>query len=294
MFDSHTHLVSDELYNDLDFFLQNFSERGGIGLLNVGYNFDSIFRALEIAQKYSHSQIPQIYTTIGLHPDLFSKSSRDPNKIDNMEALNAALRKFEQIFNENLTRLTAIGETGLDYHAILHDETLSFEEKERSKEMQKISFRKHLELSAKHNLPLTIHTRDNQNEDFTITDTIKCVCESEIGKLRGCFHSYTGQIEYVEEILDLGFYIGVNGICTYPKAENVREIVRKTPLEKILLETDAPYLPPQSIRNNKKLSYRMGQPSDIFEIAKVVGEIKGISQEKILKQNEENFKELFL
>lgn len=293
MCDSHTHLVADEIKQDLEFFIRNFGESGGEALLSVGYSIETNLDALEIGARFKNSSV-KVLTGIGMHPDCFVPNSFTPNQYLTAEQTAHALRRYEEIFNENLNNLAAVGETGLDYHNLIHDETLTFEQKELSKELQKTSFRKHLELAQKHSLPLSIHTRDNQGEDFTIVDAIKCVCEYQVGQLKGCFHSYTGDIKYVDEILDLGFYIGVNGICTYPKADNVREIVKKVPLERILLETDAPYLPPQSIRNNRKLNYRLGQPADIAEIEKAVAEIKRVSVEKVQAHNKENFTDLFV
>ncbi|MBU1119936.1 TatD family hydrolase, partial [Patescibacteria group bacterium] len=109
----------------------------------------------------------------------------------------------------------------------------------------------------------------------------------------GSFHSYTGDISFIEDILALGFYVGFNAIITYPSGENVREILKDVPLERILFETDGPLLPPQSVRKNKKIKEKFGQPADVREIMEVAAEIKGVSMEKLESITDENYTTLF-
>jgi TatD DNase family protein len=127
-----------------------------------------------------------------------------------------------------------------------------------------------------------------------IEDTLRIVSQIGKGKLRGSFHSYTGDGKYVKEILDLGFHIGANGIVTYPSAQNIRDLVLKLPSERILIETDCPLLPPQSVRRNKKLEIRYGQPSDVKEILDYIAKLKGVEFSEMEKVTDKSFSDTFL
>jgi TatD DNase family protein len=161
-------------------------------------------------------------------------------------------------------------------------------------EAQKMSFRRHLEIALKLNKPLTIHSRDPKGETVCTEEVLKMVSEVGKGKLRGSFHSYTGETKYVKEILDLGFHIGVNGIVTYPSAQNVRDMVMTVPNDRILFETDCPLLPPQSVRENKELEINYGQPSDVKEILEFVAKLKEVDPQELEKVTDRSFTELFL
>ena len=127
-----------------------------------------------------------------------------------------------------------------------------------------------------------------------LEDVLRVVAQEGRGQLRGSFHSYTGDIDSLKEVLDMGFYIGFNGIITYKSGENVRDILKQVPLEKILFETDGPFLPPQSVRKNKKLEEKYAQPKDIKEIIETACEIKNVSYEKMETITDENYERLFV
>lgn len=293
MTDSHTHLTEDQIYNDLDSYIKRFIDSQGIGLLNVGHNPESNLLSIKLAKKYKNHPKLKYKSAIGLHPQLFCSDAHYPQKILSNESLSKHLRQYEELLDTNLQLIDAVGETGLDYYRLFDDNSLSIEQKEQCVELQKLSFRKHVELAVKHNLPLTIHIRESFGQSRAANDAIKIICELGKANIRGCFHSFTGEINQLETILRLGFYIGFNGIITYKSADNVRELLRVTPIDRILLETDAPYLPPQSIRSNNSLLIKHGQPSDISEIARAAALIKEIKVEKLIEESDRNFFALF-
>lgn len=292
MIDSHAHLVDNTLDTILDELLQNFSNQGGCAVLNVGHNPDTNLKVLAQAQKYKMHPV-KLYCAVGLHPELFSPNSLDASKYLDYEETTFALNRFTKFVELNLEKIDALGETGLDYYNFFIDGTLPVDQQEKSRELQLLAFRKHCELALKYNFPLSIHVRDRADSDLAIEDALKVISEVGKGSLTGSFHSYTGNIHYLDDILNLGFYIGINPIITYRNAENVREICAKLPLERLLLETDTPWLPPHEIRNDKKLGYRKGQPADIYIMSQKIAEIKLTTVETILQVAKDNFERCF-
>lgn len=294
MTDSHTHLTSEEIFPEVDRFIQNFVDGGGTALLNVAHNLESINQSLELHRKYRNDPRFDYHTSLGLHPDNFSANSFYGKTFGTYESARQILSKFKEWVSTNIEDLSAIGETGLDYYRFPYDESLSAEQISTTYELQKLAFRTHLEIADEYKLPLTIHTREIAGESRCIEEALKIVSEVGEGRLTGSFHSYTGDKKHVEDILNLGFYLGFNGIVTYSNAENVRDILREVPIDRVLLETDAPFLPPRKVRSNKKLMVRHGQPADIAEIAEAVAEVKALTYEEVLRITSDNFKALFI
>jgi TatD DNase family protein len=202
--------------------------------------------------------------------------------------------EFEKKFEKNISKVKAVGETGLDYYQFNLNQNILRTQQEELQEIQKLSFRRQIALAKKHHLPLSIHARDIQGRKDTVRDVLRILVEEGKGEVKGSFHSYTGDISFVEDILALGFYVGFNAIITYPSGENVREILKQVPLNRILFETDGPFLPPQSVRKNQSLKEKFAQPADVREIMEVAAEIKEVSMEKLESITDENYKTLFL
>lgn len=282
MTDSHAHLMMSPIIENLDGILQNFSANGGKHIVNATYDIESIHQAIKIHNKTIGTYGNLIITALGIHPETFFEQNDFKKQITTFDEARKVLIEFEQLVKDNIDIVKFIGETGLDYHMFSRYEGVKIkgEQIEYSKEIQKLSFIRHLELAIKHNLPVTIHCRDKSGEDDAIKDALKIICEVGKGKIKGSMHSYTGELKYVNDIVDLGLYIGFNPIITYKNAVNVREIVNKIPVERIMLETDCPLLP---LRIKGATKY--GQPSDIVEVAKVISEIKNIPAEVILKNS---------
>jgi TatD DNase family protein len=290
MYDSHSHLTHEPLLNIYKEAVDNFESIGGKGIVNVGYDLESNYKVLEIFDSLKSITKLTIFNAIGLHPELFNPITDFQKVYLSYKEQKRLLNHFEKLLHINVEKISVIGETGLDYHLLFEKEKqLKSDQIELSIELQKFSFRRHVEFSRELSKPITIHTRDVPGQTRAIEDAIQIISECGKCKGTGSFHCYTGNPEYIKEIVDIGFYIGFNGIITYPKANNVRKLLETTPLENILFETDAPLLPPQNVRSNKKSPIRFGQPSNILEIIKTASEIKGITTEKMIQISNDNF-----
>lgn len=291
MHDSHIHLTTEPLYSYREHAIDNFIKNSGKYILNTSNNIESCLEVLKIFKEYKFKYPNLIQNAIGIHPqECISKDTFD----DNFNIVQNDIKELKNIIEENIENIDAIGECGLEYYNLLNNNMFSFDEKEKIIEVQKIAFREQTNLAKEYNLPMTIHVRDEMESDYCTKDMLNILVSEGKMQIKGCMHCYVGKEKYLEDFLDLGLYIGFNAIITYKSGENVRELVKKTPLDKILLETDAPFLPPQNVRKDKKRVINFGQPTDILEIAKVVGEIKGIKTEKVIEKTTENYKQVFL
>ncbi len=290
MHDSHIHLNLSPLDSNLDEVVLNFKRMGGRHILSQTTDNVDIDVTMALAERYQEI----IEVAIGLHPTIFEEITLQKGIKDNIyEISQKYLQEWEQLFYKNREKIKAVGETGLDYYQFNIPKNISTETISQLKEIQKLSFCKHIALATKYNLPMSIHARDTQGESESVKDALRLVAQEGKGKLRGSFHSYTGDIKYLQDILDLGFYIGFNAIITYKSGENVREILKQVPLDRILFETDGPFLPPQSVRKNKNIKEKFAQPSDVREIMEVAAGIKKISVEELEKVADENYEKLF-
>jgi len=202
------------------------------------------------------NRFPDVYGSVGFHPH---------------EALSLTSDLEERIIQlaREQNKLIAIGETGLDYHYMYSP----------AKVQQQV-FRKHLEIAEMLNLPLILHTREAETDTMNI---LKDFSERPIGVA----HSFTGSFEMARKLVDLGWYIGINGIVTFKNAEDLREVVRWLPLDKLLLETDSPFLAPIPFRG------KPNKPAHIPSIANFVSELKKIPIEKIAEETSKNAQKLF-
>lgn len=289
MHDSHTHLTLEPLNNNYVDSVKRFRNAGGRYLLNVSYDYESIEEVIAQHRELSAKFPGLAYMALGLHPELIGVDTQDPFKFaqQGVEYMKDHIKTYRK-------KVSAIGEIGLDYFHISKEVGLDPEKKAEIIEAQKSLFTGQLEIALKENLPVTIHTRDVRGENDCIKDALSIVATIGKGKLRGSFHSYTGDIKMLEDILALGFYIGFNGILTYPSGENVRDIARVVPNDRLLLETDAPLLPPQNVRSDKSREIRHGQPEDVKEILESLAAIKGMSVETLETLSDKNFEDLFL
>lgn len=287
MHDSHVHLTTQPLLDYLERALENFVNQGGKYILNCANDLESSFEVLDIFENYKLKYPNLIQNSIGIHPEAFHPDNKEKDVYDQIAHL-------KEILKNNHKNIHSIGETGLEYYNLLNRSDIDFDKREEAIENQKTSLREHIKLALEYNLPMTIHSRDEKDSDFCTKEIINIITTEGKVTLRGAMHSYVGEQKYLDQILELKLCIGFNGILTYKSGDNVRELVKKTPIENILLETDAPFLPPQSVRADKKKAIRFGQPADILEIAKAVAEIKNIKIEKVFKITNENYERLFL
>lgn len=291
MHDSHIHLNLSPLQENVEQVINDFQKQNGKHILTQSTDLLDYKENLDISQRYP--DIVQL--ALGLHPTVFEEYTIQRNIIKDIQKKSLKMVvEFEEIFEKNIKNISAVGETGLDYHQFNNNQTVDEDIKEELCEIQKISFTKHIQLALKHNLPMSIHARDMNDCSDCLKDVLRVVAQEGRGQLRGSFHSYTGDIDSLKEILGMGFYIGFNGIITYKSGENVRDILKQVPLERILFETDGPFLPPQSVRKNKKLEEKYAQPKDIKEIIETACEIKNVSYEKMETITDENYERLFV
>ena len=224
-----------------------------VWLINVGVDYETSKKAVEIAQKYDKG----VYAAVALHPHNVDKEEFDKNK-------------FKKLAKKS--KVVAIGETGLDYMFCENDKKIQ--------ELQKKVFIKHLELAKKLNKPVIIHCRRLFPE---ILEILK-IYHPKL-KTKGVLHCYMGRWSYAQQYLEMGFYIGLNGLITY--ARDYDKVIRNTPLERILIETDAPYLTPIPHRGERNL------PQYVKYVAEKIAEIKKISFEKVADQTTKNARKLF-
>lgn len=294
MHDSHIHLAMEPLKSNINEIIHNFIQTGGKHILTQGTDIEDFEDNFEIADRINtmHKNIVQV--AIGLHPTYFEEITVLKNlQNDIYERYQKEIKRFENIFTKKKGKISAIGECGLDYYQFSLNKTYSNDIKEQLREVQKMALRKEILLAKENSLSMSIHSRDILESNDCINDTIRIIAEEGKGTIKGSFHSYTGNIDQLNQILDLGFHIGFNAIITYKSGDNVREILKHTPIERILFETDGPFLPPQSVRKNKKIREKFAQPSDIREIMKVACEIKNINMEKMEEVVDNSYNYLF-
>lgn len=251
LFDSHAHYNDEKFDEDREILIEEIYNSGVTAIVNVGYSIESSKKAVEIAKNYKF-----MYATAGV----------SPNDIENLST--DYLEQIEKIAQEE--KVVAIGEIGLDYYW-----------NKENKEEQKEIFIKQIELANKLDLPIVIHTRE------AIMDTIDILKNKIKCKNKGVFHCCPLNPELIKEALKLGFYISLAGPVTFKNSKNAKEVVELVPLERILIETDSPYLSPEPVRGKRNDS------RNVRHIAEKIAEIKGIPAEKIAKQTYENAKRIF-
>jgi TatD DNase family protein len=248
--DSHCHLDFPDLRDRLDDALALMKANDVRHALCVSVTLEDFPNVLAIAERHAH-----IYASVGVHPD--STGVRDPDVPDLV-----ALAQHPKI--------VAIGETGLDYFRLQGD-----------LEWQRERFRRHIRASRETGKPLIIHTR------AAAEDTIRLMREEEAGRVGGVMHCFTESWEVARASLDLGFYISFSGIVTFRSAAELREVARKVPLDRMLVETDAPYLAPVPHRG------KTNQPGYVKHTAEAVAELRGIPFAELAAATTANFFRLF-
>lgn len=279
--DTHAHLYWDSYKDDLEEVLKRAGDTGITNIINVGVDSEKSKVALEqLDQLSSISPVIFFYSSIGIHPHEALKFSTD-------ESIHNELTKLEDIYNSNPQKVVAVGEVGLDYffenNPDFKPSSISTEE---TKNLQRKLFKKQVELAKKLDLPLLIHVRDDRSQNPLNTE-----CWDEalqmLSSSKGILHCYSGLEETLKKALQTNFLISFAANITYPKNGYLREAAKLTPLDKICLETDSPFLAPQSKRGQRN------EPSSVLEIANLIAEIKGVSLEEVSNQTTQNVKKLF-
>jgi TatD DNase family protein len=263
IFDTHSHLNFPDYDKDREEVIKKTLEEG-VFMINVGTSIKESRAVVEIAKKYKQG----VYASIGLHPlyiddEVFSSDD------------------YKKIAEENRTKVVAIGETGLDKH-------------KDNFEKQESIFKEHIKLAEELNLPLIIHCRKAHNEVISILKLqiqnykfqINSKFKIQNSKLhpRGVVHCFTGSVSQAKEYMDMGFYLGFNGIIF---KLNLEKVIKEVPLKKMLLETDCPFLTPPNVGTKRN------EPVFVREVAKEIARIKEITQEEVERVTEENGFNLF-
>lgn len=251
--DSHCHL--DRVKADDEFRHINdrvaYTQKSGIShMLNVSIDLENWPSVIKIAEDN-----PNVYASVGVHPS---------------DAHNPELSVTDLTDRAQHEKVIAIGETGLDYHYGKDNKT-----------NQQIVFRTHIQSAIESKLPLIIHTREAQ------ADTIDILREENAQKIGGIMHCFTENWHMAKKALDLGFYISFSGIITFKNADSIREVAQKTPMDRILIETDSPYLAPMPFRG------KPNQPLYVKYVAEKMAEIKGLEVAEIAQKTSDNFARLF-
>ena len=252
IFDTHCHLNSEELYERLEEVLESAKKVGVDKFLVVGWNKESSFKAVEIAHRYKG-----IYAAIGFHPtDIDDVSDEDYH---------------ETMALVNDPKVVAIGEIGLDYHWVKDP---------AQREKQKEWFIKQINFANEHKKPISIHNRE------AFEDCLKILKEHR-PLYSGVMHCYSGSVELLRDVLDLGLYIGLDGPLTFTNAKTPKEVCEEVPLNRLLVETDSPYLSPHPLRGT------VNEPKNIALVIDEITRIKGLSKKHILDVIYQNSCELF-
>ena len=251
MIDSHCHLDHEPLLSDLDNVIQRSKDIGIKKILTISTSIESFYRVKKIVHKDN-----MIFGTIGIHPH-----EADNNKI-NLEFIIDNL-------NEN-KKIIGIGETGLDFY---------YDNSDREKQIK--SFKIHIEAALKSNIPIIIHSRNAEEKTFEILNGYKN------DNLKILMHCFTGSQKFADKLLSLNTYFSASGIITFKNSVNLQNTFNSLPLDRILIETDSPFLAPVPYRGKKN------EPSFIDFTASKLAEIKDMEKSEIIKITTNNFNNLF-
>lgn len=250
IFDTHAHYDDAQFDSDREALLSSMPDLGVTTIVNVSSTLESCEKCVEFARKY-----PYVYAAVGVHPD-------------EVGALNEETFAAMEALLDN-DRVVAVGEIGLDYYW-----------DNESHELQKKWFVRQLELARRHHLPIIIHSRE------AAADTMEIMKVHAQG-LEGVIHCYSYSREQAEEYVKMGFYIGIGGVLTFKNAKKLKEVAAAIPLERIVLETDCPYLAPEPFRGKRN------QSSYIRYVAEKLAEIKEMTVEEVIAVTEANAKKMY-
>ena len=249
LFDSHAHLNDEAFDQDRPELLETFRD-AGVGLvMNAGCSLASSREGIALAEAY-----PWIYCSVGTHPDTADEVNEE------------VLEVYRQMCSH--PKVKAIGEIGLDYY---------YETIHRDAQMR--AFRMQMQLAEELDMPVIVHERDAHEDGMSIV--------KEFPKVKGVFHCYSGSAEMARQLVDMGWYIGFTGVLTFKNARKAVETAASIPLERILLETDCPYMAPEPYRGKRN------HPGYLPKMAEKLAQIRGIPVEEAIRATTENAKRLY-
>ena len=250
LFDTHAHLDDRAFDADRAELLSTLPQHGLALVMNPGCSLASSRNVDKLTREYDY-----IYGAVGSHPDVCD------------EVTEKVLEEYRQLCREN-PKIKAIGEIGLDYH---------YEEIPR--DVQQRAFRMQMALAAELNLPVIVHDRDAHGDSMAIVE--------EFPEVTGVFHCYSGSVEMAQWLVDRGWYIGFTGVLTFKNARKAVEVAQAIPLERIVLETDCPYMAPEPFRGKRN------DPGKLYRMAQRLSELRGYTEDEIRAITLENGKRLY-
>ncbi|MEY8735335.1 TatD family hydrolase [Peribacillus frigoritolerans] len=251
LFDTHVHVNAEQFNEDLEDVIDRAKEAGVDNMVVVGFDRPTIIRAMELIETYDF-----MYAAVGWHP------------VDAIVMTEDDLQWIEELSNH--PKVVAIGEMGLDYH---WDKS--------PKDVQMEVFRKQIRLAKKVGLPIIIHNRE------ATADIVNILKEEEASRVGGIMHCFSGSAETALECINMNFYISLGGPVTFKNAKKPKEVAAAVPLDRLLIETDCPYLAPHPYRGKRN------EPSYVKLVAEQIAEIKQLTFEEVSQATTENAKKLF-
>ncbi len=250
LFDTHAHMDDHAFDLDREELLASLPGQGLDLLMNPGCSLESSRNASLLSRQYDY-----VYAAVGSHPDVAD------------EVNDGVLQEYRQLIAAN-PKIKAIGEIGLDYH---------YEDIPR--DIQKAAFRSQMALAGELGLPVIVHERDAHEDGMKIVD--------EFPEVKGVFHCYSGSAEMAKELIRRGWYIGFTGVLTFKNARKALQVAAAIPLERIVIETDCPYMAPEPFRG------RRNDPGKVYRMAQALAALRGISEEEARAITFENGKRLY-
>lgn len=251
LFDTHVHLNAHQYNEDVEEVIERAREVGVSYMVVVGFDEETIHKAMALTERYDF-----IYAAVGWHP------------VDAIDMTGKHLEWLEELAAH--PKVVALGEMGLDYH---WDKS--------PRDVQKEVFRKQIRLAKKVKLPIIIHNREAS------ADIIAILQEEDAQEVGGIMHCFSGSVEIAEQCLAMNFYLSFGGPVTFKNAKKPKEVVRHMPLDRLLIETDCPYLTPHPFRGKKN------EPAYVKYVAEEIAQLKEIDYEQLAKITTENAKKLF-
>ncbi len=252
LIDTHCHLDDKKLAESLDYIIQSFESDNIEKVITSSSNIDESYTACNLADNHK-----EIFATIGVHPHYADSLTED------------VIKKLEELSAN--PKVVAIGEIGLDYYYNICEKSVQIK-----------TFTDQIILADKLNLPVVFHIRDAIGDFMNIIRSYK-----KYFRNGGVVHSFSGSVEIAKELISYGFYLGINGICTFKNANTILDVIREIPLKYLLVETDAPYLTPEPHRG------KPNQPKYTIHMANKIAEIKGLGVSEVIEETNKNAKRIF-
>ncbi|WP_246798104.1 TatD family hydrolase [Alkalibacter rhizosphaerae] len=248
--DTHAHLDDERLIGQVEEIISEFIEAGGKGIINPSYDKDSMEASVDLAKRFD-----LVYATVGMHPH------------DAKDADESFFDRMKELLEEE--KVIGVGEIGLDYH---YDHS--------PRDVQQEIFERQMDLAAQKSLPVAIHSREAHQDTYDILKKYE-------GRVIGIMHSYSGSWEMAKNYLDLGYYLSFSGPITFKNSRKLPEVAKNAPLDRILVETDSPYLTPVPFRG------KTNRPLYVQYVAQKVAEVRDMPVSSLMEAVRENVKVLF-